>query len=164
MAAVDPNSFRSKDPVVGFDFSMVYDDLADAPAKLGTRITTEGGTFQFAQLDEAAGLAVGYFAILQSTGQAQAMNTTDSAASPKQIGVACATLTDNQYGWFWRGPGSWEAIVVNAVSADSSLTTTATDGVAGTGGDVIQGLKNVDAGVTSTLVTVNASVEMTTNV
>lgn len=164
--ATDPNSFASADPVIGFDFSAVYDSLRDAPAQIlpGTKIRTQGGFMHFAQVNEAAGIAIGRFAIIGPDGQAIAMNTTDSGSLGQDIGVACAALADNEYGWFWRGPGTWEALVTDSVAANTQLTTTASDGIAGTGGDTIQGLRNLELGVTATLVDVFAAVEMTTNV
>ena len=70
-------------------------------------------------------------------------------------------MTDNYYGWFWCGYGEFEVVVVNGVTALSPLTTTATAGEVGTGGTLIDGFINVDAGVTSTRVTCIAFGELT---
>lgn len=119
------------------------------------------GFFQYARAEGA--VTAGRFAYIDNLHDARVLNTTNSAASPKAVGVAVATLADEECGWFWRGCGTAEALVANGVSADTLLTTTATDGEAGTGGDAIIGLVNVDAGVTSTLVGVFAVTLMATN-
>lgn len=149
------------DGTVGVDLTEVSTSAKFEP---GTMHWASDGAYEYAQLDEAAGVVAGGYVIIGPSSQAIAMNTTDSGSLGQKIGVAVAAIADNQYGWFWRGHGEFEAIVVNAVSANSQLTTTATDGQAGTGGDTIQGLRNIDAGVTNTRVTVFAASLMTTNV
>lgn len=147
--------------VVGIQFTEVHDEPQFA---VGTFVETTEGAFEYAQVDEALGIAAGRFAIIGPSSQAIAMNTTDSGSLGQKIGIAVATLADNEYGWFFRGLGEFEALVTNGVAANTQLTTTATDGEAGTGGDTIQGLRNVDPGVTSTRVTVFAASLMSTNV
>lgn len=69
------------------------------------------------------------------------------------LGVADRAFTDNYFGWFWVGYGFFEVVIANAVSALTVLTSTGTAGVLGTGGGIIDGMQNVDAGVTDTRVT-----------
>ena len=88
---------------------------------------------------------------------------TSSPSIAQAIGVTRVAMTDEQYGWVWRGCGTFEAILANGVSAGVNLTTTGSAGEAGTGGDTIIGLRSVDAGVTDTRVTVFAATIMATN-
>lgn len=81
------------------------------------------------------------------------MTTTTQNSQLWNLGVPDIAMTDNYYGWFFCGFGEFEIVVVNAVTALSPLTTTATAGEVGTGGTLIDGLINIDAGVTSTRVT-----------
>lgn len=120
------------------------------------------GAFVYGQADEA--ISAGNFVfVTEADGGLTLMDSTESGSTAKLVGVACADIASGSFGWVWVGEGSFEAIVVNAVAAGSNLTTTATAGQAGTGGDVIGGLISVDLGVTSTRVTVEASNVMRVN-
>lgn len=120
------------------------------------------GFFQYIRSNGAN--AAGNFVVIDAAYDATPMTTTVLSTSGRVgIGVAVATLADNEYGWAWVGEGDFEAFVVNAVAAGTALTSTATAGNAGTGGTAIPGLKTVDLGVTSTRVTVFASTIMTSN-
>lgn len=77
--------------------------------------------------------------------QAAEVDTTASGSTPKVIGIAQAALADNEYGWFWVGCGHTEALVATGVSAGDALTTTATAGELGAGGDAVTGLAALDA-------------------
>lgn len=94
----------------------------------------------------------------------QPVTTTLQDTKMWHLGVPDIAMTDNYFGWFFVGFGYFEILVANAVSALSPLTTTGTAGVVGTGGTLIDGLMNVDAGVTSTRVTCIAFGELTTMV
>jgi len=118
-----------------------------------------GGFWMYGQADEA--LTAGQFVFYtMSDGGLTLMDTTEAGATPKFIGVTDAVIASASYGWVWVGQGEYEAIVVNAVSANTQLTTTGTAGSAGTGGDTIAGLRNIDAGVTDTRVTVTCPIVM----
>ena len=143
--------------LVGFDFT-VNESLPTQ--KVGATFTADDGIYQYAKCE--GGLTAGQFALIDENGDATALTTTNSGSLPQAVGVACATLTDEYYGWFWRGCGVFEAIVTNGAVA-GQLTTTASAGVAGTGGDTIIGARNVDAGVTDTRVTIFAATIMATN-
>jgi len=101
------------------------------------------GYYVYGQADGAVA-AGGLVRILES-GQVDEITTAESAATAKTLGIAQAALADNQYGWFWRGVGQTEALLANGVTADVSLTTTATAGVLGTGGDAVTTLRAIDA-------------------
>lgn len=92
------------------------------------------------------------------TWDATPMTTTTQDSKLWRLGVPDIAMTDNYYGWFWTGNGDFEIIVSNAVAALSPLTTTATAGVVGTGGTLIDGLINIDEGATDTRVTCHAFV------
>lgn len=118
--------------------------------------TYGGGAWLYGQADEAisAGEWVHY---ASADGGLTLMDTTESADQPGRVAVADGAIASGSWGWVWHGEGTFEAIVVNAVTAATQLTTTATAGQAGTGGDAITGVQNVDVGVTSTRVTVEAT-------
>lgn len=118
--------------------------------------TYGGGSWLYGQADEAisAGQWVHY---VSADGGLTLMDSTEAADQPGRIGVADTDIASGSWGWVWHGEGTFEAIVVNAVAAATQLTTTATAGQAGTGGDALTGVQNIDAGVTSTRVTVEAT-------
>jgi len=78
-------------------------------------------------------------------GDADEVTTAESASTPNVLGVAMATLADNEFGWFWRGKGFCEALVATAISAGDALTTTANAGELGAGGDTVVTLGAIDA-------------------
>lgn len=135
------------DTIAKYDINKVYD--IDHP-------TYGAGKYLYGQADEAlsAGEWVHY---VSSDGGCTLMDSTEAADQPGRIGVAAADIASGSFGWIWHGEGTFEAIVVNAVAAATQLTTTATAGQAGTGGDAIAGVQNIDAGVTDTRVTVEAT-------
>lgn len=98
------------------------------------------------------------------TWDATPMTTTTQDSKLWHLGVPNINMTDNYYGWFFCGFGEYEIVVANAVAALSPLTTTGTAGEVGTGGTLIDGLMNVDEGVTSTRVTCIAFGELTVGV
>jgi len=74
----------------------------------------------------------------------------------KTVGWACCDGTDNYYGWFFVGPGHFEALVANAFAAAEEIYTTAAAGIIGADSSSLKVdcAKNVDKGVTSTRVTI----------
>ena len=142
----------------GVDPTLTYASDAEAPFSYGDLYILDGqpGVYEFGEADET--IAAGNHVFITKTdGGLTLMDTTEAGATPKPVGVVCADLTAGVWGWVWRGMSRFEAIVVNAVSADTALTTTATAGDAGTGGDAIPGYRTIDAGVTDTRVTVEAN-------
>ena len=117
------------------------------------------GAWLYGQADEA--LVAGEFVhYVSSDGGMSMMDTTESADEPGRIACVDTDIASGSWGWAWHGEGTFEAQVVNGVAAATQLTTTGTAGEAGTGGDTIPGLQNIDAGVTDTRVTVEASILM----
>ena len=126
-------------------------------------IAEDGRFYEYAKSEGAA--SAGHFCIIDESGDAiKADNDTHTAVAYK-LGVACVDMTDEYYGWYWRGNGVFEAIIGNSVSALSALTLTGTGGEPGTGGTLkLDGVTNIDAGVTSTRVTCYAPGLMTVGV
>lgn len=120
------------------------------------------GAWAYGQADEAIDAGEWVF-VTEADGGLTLIDTTESASQPQLIGVADTDIASGSYGWVWVGEGQMEAIVVNAVAAGTLLTTTATGGQAGSGGDAINSVTNEDAGVTSTRVTVRATGIMRSN-
>ena len=77
--------------------------------------------------------------------------------------VACHDMTDDYYGWFWIGFGTFEAIIENNYAAGDVIYTTANAGIPGTNSSsaTLDGVKTIDAGATSTRVTVFAAGRIT---
>jgi hypothetical protein len=141
--------------VRGFDPNVQSAQPLFVPGQI--HIEPDGSVYEYCKANGAQ--TAGEFAQLtkDSTRDATPMTTTTVDSKVWDVGVACIAMTDNYFGWFWRGNikgGEFEAVVVNAVAAGSVLTSTATAGEAGTGGTAIDGLESVDLGVTSTRVTV----------
>jgi len=120
------------------------------------------GAWCYGQADEA--IAAGEFVFVNETdGGLTLLDTTESASTPQLVGAADAAIASGSYGWVWVGEGTFEAEVDDSVAAGTLLTTIATAGEVGTGGDAIAGLTNVDAGVNGTRVTVQATGIMRVN-
>lgn len=145
------------DGVAGKDLTVNEENPSET---VGALFTGSDGVYQYVKSE--GGCSAGHFLLVDEAGDATKITTTNSGAVAQAVGVAVAALTDEYYGWVWRGCGTFEAIVADGVTA-GNLTTTATDGVAGTGGDTIIGARNVDAGVTDTRVTIFAATLMATN-
>ena len=94
-----------------------------------------------------------------TTAESGAVNT------PLGVNVTSGGLTDNYWGWFWRGQGV-EEVYVQDIATDTQVTTTTSAGEGGTGGDVISDLftneNNSAAGLTacraSRLISTNTSI------
>ena len=114
------------------------------PHGLGEKAIADNGHYVFAQADGA--IAAGaYCRWLPETGQMDSETTAESGSTPVAGAVAVVALADDEYGWFWRGCGYEEALVATGVSALAALTTTATAGELGAGGDSVVGAQLVDA-------------------
>jgi hypothetical protein len=145
------------DGVAGKDLTVNDENPTET---VGALFTGSDGVYSYQKAEGA--ITAGWACIIDELGDATPATTTLSGALPCAIGIACADLTDEYYGWFWRGCGVFEAIVTNGAAA-GALTTTASAGILGTGGDAVSGARNVDAGVTATRVTIFASTLMATN-
>lgn len=144
------------------------DSVAQRP--VGQTYTDEmGRLFQYCKANGA--ITAGRWEIISTDGLYTATPaTTALCGTPgthwKEIGVACASLTDAYFGWFWRGYGAYTAIIENGFAATDVLYTTANAGIPGTNSSsfVFDGVKTIAAGVTSTLVSVYAAGRITAGV
>ncbi len=155
-------AFAQDSFVVGLSGSDL--DLASATPQhaLGIPYWGKEGVFIYGEATEA--ISAGNWVFLDELNRLTLGDTAESGTEQVRVCVSAANLTTtNKYGWVWCGAGTFEAIVVNGVAADSALTTTATAGQAGTGGDAITGCINIDAGVTNTRVTVRCATLALTN-
>lgn len=120
--------------------------------ELGVPYFGKQGVFEYGKAEGA--VTAGNWVTIDENNDVVEVTTTTIGDTPKKLGCAVATAADEDYVWVWRGAGTFECILANGVTANTQLTTTATAGDAGTGGDTINSCRNIDAGVTDTRVTV----------
>ena len=129
---------------------------------LGVPYFGKQGIFSYAKCTET--ISDGQWVFIDESNQLTLADTTESGTEQMRVGVSAADCTTSApYVWVWLGGGVFEAILTNALAADTALTTTGTGGTAGSGGDAISGCINIDAGVTSTRVTVRCTGFASTN-
>lgn len=119
-------------------------------------VTPEGDVWQYCPANGASTAGELHQIAKDGSFDATPMTTTTVNSLVWGVGVPDIDVTDNYFAWYWRGNivgGDFEIVLANAVGADSVLTSTATAGVGGTGGTPVDGLTNIDAGVTDTRVT-----------
>lgn len=92
--------------------------------------SAKGGCYKFAQANGA--ITQYQICSIPEDFDAVALTTTISGTKPQAVGIAMATLADNQWGWFAIGPfGTGEGVYVSALAscaADVVVGTTATAG------------------------------------
>ena len=119
---------------------------ADSSNKFGLgaeHIDDKGGVFVYGQ---ASGAVTQYqIASMPEDFDCAALTTTISGDKPSTVGIAMATLADNEFGWFAVGPfGTDSGVSVSALAscaADVKVYTTATAGsIDDTATDLIEGL------------------------
>jgi hypothetical protein len=147
---------------MGVDLTANYDS---AEYTLGALHFGSDGVYQYVQAD-ASGVALGEFCFLSEAHVADEVDTTNSGATAKAIGCANqVALAASKFGWVFRGCGTFEGKIATGVAADANLTTTATAGVLGAGGDTVIGLRAIDANASGVdaIVTLQAVTLMATN-
>lgn len=107
---------------------------------LGLTVITDDGHYQYVKHSLAAATAGNAYKIDENFSTV-ALDSTESGTEPTnvgvfQIGVAAGTTTA-QYAFAFIGFGNFEASVATGLSAGTALTTTASAGVLGTGGDAV---------------------------
>lgn len=125
------------DGKAGIDFTKTG---STAEHTVGIPVPTNDGLYVYFKHSLAAvtaGTALKY----NEDGTSLAINTTVSGTEPTslivpQVNVAAGTTTP-QYAWGFVGFGNFNASVATTISAGAALTTTATDGVLGAGGDAV---------------------------
>lgn len=125
----------------------------------------DGEIWEYAKNE--GGASAGHACIIDNNHDATKVTTTLAGSVGQKIGIPNIDMTDEYYGWYWRGNGDFEAILANGFTAGNQLFTSATGGVLGANGGSdcgIDGLRAIDAGVTDTRVTVHAACLMTVGV
>lgn len=133
-------------PTLGVDLSTAgYDqpytvststpEYPQQPFQIGTVITmSNGGEAIYAQTATATGITQGNFCYINNLMLAAGLTSAIAATAGQgaRLGIALATLTTGQYGWFQtNGYNAYGVTVVSAVGAYATLHTTATAGVLG---------------------------------
>jgi hypothetical protein len=135
--------------VVGLSGSDVADSSAIPQHSLGIPYWGAQGVFVYGEATEA--INAGAFLIVDHDAKFTLADTVEAGSTSKRICVAGSSMTTaSKYGWAWCGGGAFEAFVASGVTAGSAITTTATNGVAGSGGTAIVGCTAVEAGINNT--------------
>lgn len=115
-----------------FTLSTSTPEYPGTPLQVGAVIEgSQGGAALYAQASTAATITQGDFCYINTTFQAAGLTSTIAATAGQAaiLGVAMATLTTSQYGWFQtRGNCPAGVNVVNGVAANTVLHTSATAG------------------------------------
>jgi hypothetical protein len=118
--------------------------------------------------DSGSGTTAGYFNDMTTDGNYDFTSTTTARVGTpgsnwKLLGVPNVNVTASYYAWYWVGYGTFECVLANGYSAADVVYTTATGGTAGSNSSshILDGFKNIDAGVTSTRVTCWAAGRLT---
>lgn len=131
---------------------------------LGERVVADSGIYQYLQANGA--VAEGYACkFVEGTFDADPVDTTESGTTNTPLGV-CVTsggLSDNQYGWFWRGDGQDYVYLTSSITINTQLTTGGTAGQVTTGGDPIHDLFNTVASTTAGLYLCRSATLLNTN-
>lgn len=132
---------RAQPLLVGARFEQAYTERQFALGEVCR--DSEGGIWIFNQANGA--IDKGALCKLGKDGQAVEEDTTVSDDNPTPGGFPQVALADNEYAFFFHGPGGGEgsgivAQTANSITAGEAVTTTGTAGIIGTGGDNIRGL------------------------
>lgn len=116
----------------------------------GAYVKTNKGPAYYVLAGSGGWAAGSYVALTQSattglmTGTKE--DTTTSGSDPRKGAVAIAAVAADSYGWVLAGPFDLVPVqVANGVAAGAALTTTATAGELGAGGDTVTGLRTLEA-------------------
>lgn len=125
------------DGKAGIDFTKTG---STAEHTVGTTVRTNDGEYTYVKHALAAATAGSAYKI-QEDYQLLALDTTVSGSEPTDVGVPqvniAAGTTTPQYAWVFTGYGNFRASVATTISAGAALTTTASAGVLGAGGDAV---------------------------
>lgn len=135
--------------IVGLSGTDLDNSSATPQFSLGIPYSGSAGFYLYGQATET--ITAGAWVIVNHNSAFSLMDTTEAGATSKRICVATSAMSnDSRFGWAWCGGGVFEAFVASGISAGDALTTVATAGVAGTGGDSLVGCTAVEAGVGDT--------------
>lgn len=160
MSATNPTVL---DGIVGVDFSAT--STTDRYVN-GRGLYTDLGRLVWAKAGEAISEGqVCKLALSSSVVTATLLDSTISGTEQIIVGIAHKTIASGSYGWFYRGPfANVQVLLVTTIAADTTLTTTATAGSAGTGGDTILGLTSNASSGSGGLTYCRASTYLGTNI
>ena len=108
---------------------------------LGSTVRTTDGEYQYIKHALSSAITAGLVRKLTPAFETAAIDTTISGTVSTnlvvpQIAVGAGNVTA-QYCWAFSGYGNFNASVATTIAAGVALTTTATDGVLGAGGDTV---------------------------
>jgi len=107
---------------------------------VGTVVRTDDGQFTYVKHALAAA-AIGTSYKIQEDYQTVALTSTESGDEPTNVGVfqiqVAAGTSVPQYAFAFTGFGNFNALVATGTSAGLALTTTASAGILGSGGDAV---------------------------
>ncbi len=152
---------------VRIDFTQV--DASPAYSTDGSIVDTNKGPAVYALVGSGGIIAGSYVALTQSVSTelmtATEETTTTSGATPRKGAIAIAPASAGQYAWFLTGPFDRVPVdVANSVSSGANVTTTATAGQLGAGGDAVIGLYVIEASGASGLTASSAVQPIGTNI
>lgn len=152
---------------VRIDFTQV--DSAPAFAVDGTFVETSKGPAIYALVGAGGVIAGSYVALTQNVTTevvtATEETTTSSGATPRKGAIAVSAASAGQYTWFLTGPFDRVPVdVANSISSGANVTTTATAGQLGAGGDAVVGLYVIEASGASGLTASSAIQSIGTNI
>ena len=108
--------------------------------KVGTVVKTDDGEYTYVKHALAAA-TVGLSYKIDYDFQTVALDSTESGTEPTNVGTfqiaVAAGTTTAQYAFAFTGFGNFEASCATGLSAGAALTTTASAGVLGAGGDAV---------------------------
>lgn len=157
-------AFGQTDASANFVVGLAGVDINKASVKplyeLGVPYFGKQGVFIYGKCTET--ISDGSWVFISDTNTLTLADHTESASDTHRVGVAATDCTTAApYIWVWGGEGVFEALVDNAVAANTAIqvgSAGSKDGIAVSGAnDAITGCKNIDVGVTSTRVTVQCA-------
>lgn len=154
---------------VSIDFTQVDASTAVSNNTVGACVLTNKGPALYALVGSGGVVAGSYVAFTQNitTGLMTATieTTTSSGANPRQGGIALAPASAGQYAWFLTGPFDLVPVnVANSVASGAALTTTATGGQLGAGGDTVVSMYTLEASGASGLTACSAVQQIGSNI
>lgn len=131
---------------------------------VGEHVNADSGVYVYMQANGA--IVEGYLCkFVEGTYDADTCTTAESGSvhTPLAANVTAGGLADNFWGWFWRGGKGQDYVYVQDIATDTQVTTTATAGQGGSGGDNIFGLFTNENNSAAALTLCRASEIFSTN-
>lgn len=166
-AALTSADIFPTDGSIYYDFTQV--DATQVDDASGAKVETNkggalyclvgsGGCVAGDVMEISTSASTGIRTVIQQT-------TTTSGSDPKKDAIAISTASAGSYAWFlFEDLNQVPVNVANSVASGAALTTTATAGQAGAGGDTIVGLKTLEASGASGLTSCSSIGAIGTNI